>query len=106
MTAVSSSSVATVSNVGGWPPIACAERLGAVDRATSAAGSAVIIQKCSQPVGLLEAGVALLADRQLGGALEAEVGLRVGVAEVVGHLAPLSSTLSGTTVPPALRMPK
>ena len=57
------------------------------------------------PAACSNAGPAPLAQRQLGGALEAEVRLGVGVVQVVGDLRSLSSTFSGTTVAPALRMP-
>ena len=86
MTAVSSSSVSTVSNVAGLAAQRLAEASRCPRSATPPPRSAVITTKCSQPSACLEPGVALLADRQLGGALEAEVRLRVRVAEVVGHL--------------------
>ena len=88
MTAVSSSSVATVSNSAGWPAIACAIVSVAVDRRrrSEVGGDHEEVLAAG---GLREAGVAGLADRQLGGALEAEVGLRVGVGQVVGDLAAL-----------------
>ena len=88
MTAVSSSSVATVSKSAGWPPIACAI-VSMPSIGDAPPRSAVMTKKCSQPSASLEAGVPGLAHRQLGRALEAEVGLRVGVVEVVGDLAAL-----------------
>ena len=45
---MSSSSVATVSNVGAWPPIPWPS-VSVPSIGDSAAGSTVIIQKCSQP---------------------------------------------------------
>ena len=88
MTAVSSSSVCTVSKVGGWPaiarPIVSVPSIG-----ESAAGSAVIMKKCSQPSACPNPACPSWPIGSSGGALEAEVGLRVGVAEVVGDLAAL-----------------
>ena len=87
MTAVSSSSVATVSNVGGLAGHGRAERLGALDRR---GGGRVggDHEEVLAAVGLLEARRAPPAPiGSSGGALEAEVGLRVGVVEVVGDLA-------------------
>ena len=55
----------------------------------AAAGSTVIMKKCSQPSVCSKPACPSCADRQLGGALEAEVGLRLGVGQVVGDLAPL-----------------
>ena len=48
MTAVSSSSVGTVSKVGGWPASACPS-VSVPSIGEAAAGSAVITTKCSQP---------------------------------------------------------
>ena len=60
MTAVSSSSVATVSNVVGCCAIA-APMVSVPSIGDSAAGSAVITKKSVAAVGLLEPGVPLLA---------------------------------------------
>ena len=65
-----------------------AERLGALDRRRGGRVDGDH-EEVLAAVGLLEARVPLGADRQLGGALEAEVGLRVRVGEVVGDLAAL-----------------
>ena len=88
MTAVSSSSVSTVSKVGGCPASAWPS-VSVPSIGDAAAGSAVITKKCSQPSVCSKPAYPSCADRQLGRALEAEVGLRVGVGEVVGHLAAL-----------------
>ena len=48
MTAVSSSSVATVSKVGGWPAMPW-PRVSVPSIGDAAAGSTVITKKCSQP---------------------------------------------------------
>ena len=74
MTAVSSSSVSTESNVGSIPPSAW-PKVSTPSNGDSPSRAAVITKKCSQ-VRLLEPGIPLLPI-QLGGALEAEVGLRV-----------------------------
>ena len=70
-----------------------AERLrrasGTPSNGDSPSRAAVIRKKCSQPSASWKPAYPSCADRQLGGALEAEVGLRVGVVEVVGHLAAL-----------------
>ena len=55
----------------------------------SAAGSTVITKKCSQPSVCSKPAWPSAPIGSSGGALEAEVGLRVGVVEVVGHLAAL-----------------
>ena len=55
----------------------------------AAAGSTVIIQKCSQPSACSNPACPSLPIGSSVGALEAEVGLRVGVAQVVGDLAAL-----------------
>ena len=88
MTAVSSSSVATVLERRGLPGHRRAERLGAVDRGGRGRVGGDH-EEVLAPVESAEPGVPLLGHRQVRGALEAEVRLRVGVAEVVGHLAPL-----------------
>ena len=88
MTAVSSSSVATVSNSADCPPIACAiVSTPSIGDAPSSA--AVITKKCSHPSACSKPACPASPIGQLGGALEAEVGLRVGVAQVVGDLATL-----------------
>ena len=88
MTAVSSSSVCDGVEGGRLLAHPRPERLGALDRRVRrrVGGDQ---EEVLAAVGLGEAVVPGLADRQLVGALEAEVGLRVGVVEVVGHLAPL-----------------
>ena len=48
MTAVSSASVSTVSNVGAWPPMA-APSVSVPSIGEAAVGSTVIMKKCSQP---------------------------------------------------------
>ena len=85
-----SSSVTTVSNVGGWSGHRLAERLRRPRSATPARRvggdqEEVLAARRRAP----KPGVPLVAHRQLGGALEAEVRLRVGVVEVVGDLAGL-----------------
>ncbi len=65
-----------------------AQRLGALDRGLGGRVGGDH-EEVLAALGLLEAGVALGADGELRRALEAEVGLRVRVVEVVGHLAAL-----------------
>jgi hypothetical protein len=65
-------------------PIVSAPSIG-----DGAAGSAVDQEELLATLGLAEPGEALGAHRQLRRPLEAEVGLRLGVAEVVGDLPPL-----------------
>ena len=88
MTAVSVAAVTTLSNVGDFPssaaPIVSAPSIG--DCGGRVGGDQ---EEVLAGVGGLEPGVPALPDRQLGGALEAEVGDRLGVGQVVGDLAAL-----------------
>ena len=91
---MSSASVSTVSNVGGCPATAAPRVVDALDRRLGrrVGGDQ---DEVLAGVGLGEAAVSLGAHRQLVGALETEVGLRLRVGEVVGDLPCLEQHVEG-----------